>query len=70
VKLDYIPDSDVCFSHAWTPFPNQGGGCGGDSPPTNVARGVQGGEDNFCIPPWRGIQGQRPRSEILGKFSL
>jgi hypothetical protein len=41
VEPDYLPDSEVCFSRAWTPFPN--GGCGGDFPPTTVARGVQGG---------------------------
>jgi hypothetical protein len=29
VEPDYLLDSEVCFSRAWTPFPN--GGCGADS---------------------------------------
>jgi hypothetical protein len=37
VEPDHLPDSEVCFSHAWTPFPNRG--CGGDFPPTTVSRG-------------------------------
>jgi hypothetical protein len=40
VEPDYLPDSEVCFSRAWTPFPN--GGCGGDFPPKTV-RGGGGG---------------------------
>jgi hypothetical protein len=31
IEPDYLPDSKVCFSHAWTPFPN--GGSGGIYPP-------------------------------------
>jgi hypothetical protein len=46
------------------------GGVGGDFPPTTVTRGVQGGVENFCSPPWQGIRGQCPRSEILGKIAL
>jgi hypothetical protein len=46
VEPDYLPDSEVCFSRAWTPFPN-GGGVGGGFPPTTVTRGVQGGVKQF-----------------------
>ena len=49
VEPNYIPNSEVCFSCAWTPFPN--GGCGGDYPPTIVIRGVQGGWRQFLYPP-------------------
>jgi hypothetical protein len=56
VEPDYLPDSEVCFSRAWTPFPN--GGVWGVLPPTTVSRGVQGGDENFCSPPWWGIQGK------------
>jgi hypothetical protein len=31
VDPDYVPDSEVCFSCAWTPFTNRG--CGGLVPP-------------------------------------
>jgi hypothetical protein len=41
VELDYLPDSEVCFSYSWTSFPN--GGVGGISPPQIVSKGVQGG---------------------------
>jgi hypothetical protein len=48
VYPDYILDSEVCFIHAWTPFPN--GGCGGVSgglegnfTPTTVTKGWGGG---------------------------
>jgi hypothetical protein len=70
VEPDYLPDSEVCFSRAWTPFPN--GGVWGGFPPHNCRQGGPGGGggDNFCSPPWRGIRGQCPRSEILGKISL
>jgi len=36
VEPDYLPNSKVCFSHAWTPFPNGGGRLA----PRTVARGV------------------------------
>jgi hypothetical protein len=38
VDLDYILDSDVCFSRAWNPFPDEGGGGGGEG----VSGGVAG----------------------------
>jgi hypothetical protein len=68
VEPDYLPDSEVCFSRAWTPFPN--GGCGGDFPPTTVARGVQGGDDNFCSPPLAGDSGAVPPKRNIGKNCL
>jgi hypothetical protein len=43
VEPDYLPDSEVCFSHAWTPFPNGGGGVGGISPPQICPGGPGGG---------------------------
>jgi hypothetical protein len=53
VEPDYLPDSEVCFSRAWTPFPN-GGGVGGISPPQlspGGPGGDRGGGDNFCSHP-------------------
>jgi hypothetical protein len=41
VEPDYLPDSEVCFSRAWTPFPN--GGVGGISPPQLSPGGSRGG---------------------------
>jgi hypothetical protein len=51
VEPDYLPDSEVCFSCAWTPFPN--GGVWGGFPPHNCLQGGPGGggNDNFCSPP-------------------
>jgi hypothetical protein len=52
VEPDYLPDLEVCFSRAWTPFPN--GGCGGISPPQLSPRGSRGGgaggDDNGSAP--------------------
>jgi hypothetical protein len=45
VEHDYLPDSEVCFSCAWTPFPNRGGV--GGFPPTTVSRGVERGKRQF-----------------------
>jgi hypothetical protein len=74
VEPDYLPDSEVlfqpCLDPIWTPLPD--GGCGGDFPPTSLARGVQGGGGrNFgAPPPWRGFKGKHPRREIFGKIAL
>jgi hypothetical protein len=40
IEPNYLPDSEVCFNSAWTPFPN-GGVCGG-LPPHNCHRGLKG----------------------------
>jgi hypothetical protein len=45
VEPDYLPDSDVYFSRAWTPFPN--GGCGGDFPPQLSPGGAAPPERNI-----------------------
>jgi hypothetical protein len=67
VELDYIPNSDVCFSHSWTPFPN--GGVWGISP-HNCHQGVQGGAgENFCSPPG-GDSGEAPLKQNIGKIFL
>jgi hypothetical protein len=71
VEPDYLPDSEVCFSHAWTPFPN--GGCGGDFPPHNCHQGGPGGGgDNFCRapppPPPSGGFGGTPEVKYWEKF--
>jgi len=55
VELDYLPDLEVCFSHAWIPFLD-GGAC----PLTNSVKGVQGTVTIKGAPPWRGIRGKRP----------
>jgi hypothetical protein len=55
VEPDYLPDSEVCFSHAWTPFPN--GGVGGISP-HKCHQGVQGGD--FFVAPLAGDSGATP----------
>jgi hypothetical protein len=63
VEPDYLPDSEVCFSHVyWTPFPPPRGGVGGISP---LSPGGPGGEgkDNFCIPPPWGIRGKAPEGK-------
>jgi hypothetical protein len=43
VEPDYLPDSEVCFSHAWIPFP---GGVWGGFPPTTSSGGSMGGDEN------------------------
>jgi hypothetical protein len=67
VEPDYLLDSEVCFSRAWTPFPK--GGCGGISP-HNCRQGGLGGWWQFLYPPPGGGFGASPRSEILGKIAL
>jgi hypothetical protein len=70
VEPNYLPDSEVFFSRAWTPFPN--GGCGGDFPPQLSPRG--GGGRQFLYPPpppLVGDSGAMPlEAKILGKISL
>jgi hypothetical protein len=66
VEPDYLPDSEVCFSHAWTPFPNKG--VWGGFPPHKLSLGGSRGGNNFCSPPPVGDSGEAPRSKILGKF--
>jgi hypothetical protein len=67
VEPDYLPDSKVCFSHAWTPFPN--GGCGGDFPPTTIARGIQGGAETiFVAPPGGGLGDSTPEAKYWEKI--
>jgi hypothetical protein len=68
VEPDYLPDSEVCFSHAWTPFPN--GGVWGGFPPHNLSPGgSRGGGDNFCIPPpGGGFGGSAPEEKYWEKF--
>jgi hypothetical protein len=68
VEPDYLPDSEVCFSHAWTPFPN--GGVWGGFPPTTSPRGSRGGDDNFCSPPLAGDSGEAPPKQNFGKNCL
>jgi hypothetical protein len=69
VEPDYLPDSEVCFSHAWTPFPN--GGCGGDFPPQLSPGGSRGGDTIFVAPPGGGFRGKcTPEAKILGKIAL
>jgi hypothetical protein len=41
-ELDYILDSEIFFSHSWTPFPN-GGGVGGLAPPQILPGRSRGG---------------------------
>jgi hypothetical protein len=45
VEPDYLPDLEVFFGCAWTPFPN--GVCVGACCPITVARGVERGATNF-----------------------
>jgi hypothetical protein len=71
VEPDYLLDSEVCFSRAWTPFPN--GGCGGSKgglfPPHNCHQGVQGGGTTiFVAPPGGGFGGNAPEAKCWEKF--
>jgi hypothetical protein len=66
VEPDYLPDSEVCFSHAWTPFPN--GGCGGDFPPHNCHQGGPGGATIFVAPPGGGFRGSTPKEKYWEKI--
>jgi hypothetical protein len=52
VEPDYLPDSEVCFSHVWIPFPDEGV-CGG-FPPTIV---TMGGTTKINGPPLVGDSG-------------
>jgi hypothetical protein len=58
LEVDYLPDSKVCFSHAWTPIPN--GGCGGSFPHTTTAMGPMGATTIFVSPPGGGFEGNNP----------
>jgi hypothetical protein len=66
VEPDYLPDSEVCFSHAWTPFPN--GGCGGISPHNCHQGGPGGGETIFVAPPSGGFGGSTPEEKYWEKL--
>jgi hypothetical protein len=73
VEPDYLPDSEVCFSCAWTPFPN--GGCGGlFPPPPTIVRGGGGpgggGEIFVAPPPLVGDSGAAPPKRNIGKNYL
>jgi hypothetical protein len=71
VEPDYLLDSDVCFIHAWTPFPNGGvWGVGGISPSQISPGGSKGGGDNFCSPPLVGDSGKTPPKRNIGKKCL
>jgi hypothetical protein len=71
VEPDYLPDSEVCFNRAWTPFPNGGVWGGLVHPQLSSGGSREGGKDNFCIPPpLQRIQEHRPRIKILGKIAL
>jgi hypothetical protein len=59
VEPDYIPDSKVCLSHAWTSFPNRG--VGGGLAPHNCRQGGLGGATTiFVAPPSRVFVGSAP----------
>jgi hypothetical protein len=66
VERDYLPDSEVCFSHAWTPFPN--GGCGGAFPPQLSLGGSKGGQIQFLAPPGEGFRGNAPEVKFWEKL--
>jgi hypothetical protein len=67
VEPDYLLDSEVCFSHAWTPFPN--GGCGGISPP-QLSPGGPGGVETIFVAPPEGDSGAVPLKQNFGKICL
>jgi hypothetical protein len=69
VEPDYLPDSEVCFSHAWTPFPNKGGG-GGGFPPHNCRQGGLGGATTIFVAPLVGDSGAAPPKKNFGKNFL
>jgi hypothetical protein len=61
VEAHYLPDSDVCFSRAWTPFPK--GEVWGVFPPHNCCqRGLGGAATIFVAPPRGGFGGSAPEA--------
>jgi hypothetical protein len=68
VEPDYLPDSEVFFSHAWTPFPN--GGVWGDFTPGTSVRGSKGAGKNFVAPPLARDSGVVPTKRNFGKNCL
>jgi len=62
VEPDYLLDSEVCFSRAWTPFPNRR--VWGGFPPPNYLQGGPGeARTIFVTPPSGGFRGSAPEAK-------
>jgi hypothetical protein len=72
VNPDYLPDSNVFFICAWTPFPNGGGGGGGggDFPPQLSPGGSRGVTMTIFVapPPGGGFGGSAPEAKFWEKL--